>query len=378
MAVVVLAAYAAGVATGSTVAPPPAGADQPGAVLDTAAGRIAADADHPVSRAALDAAAVRAMLALLHDPWSAYYAPADFSGYSALLEGRYTGVGLRLSRTADGRLLVASVEPGSPAAGSGVLAGDQLVEVGGRPVLQRSPAEVAVDLRGDVGTSLSLVVRRRAVEHRLLLRRTSFDRSDVTVQAMRGGVVRIRVATFTRGVGRHVRTALAAARHSHARGVVLDLRGDPGGLLDEAVQTAGAFLDGGPIVSYQRREGPPHRLDAPGHGDTTMPLTVLVDGGTASAAEVVAAALQDRHRAVVVGSRTFGKGSVQEPTRLRNGSAFELTVGRYLTPTGRSLEGVGLDPDIEVRRGSDPGVAERRAVEVLVGLLADAPAGDRD
>ena len=114
------------------------------------------------------------------------------------------------------------------------------------------------------------------------------------------------------------------------------------------------------------------QLDAVGTGDTVTPLVVLVDGGTASAAEVVAGALQDRGRAVVVGSRTFGKGSVQEPRTLSDGSALELTVARYTTPTGRSLEGVGLEPDITVAPGSDPAVAQTRGVEVLTGLSADA------
>lgn len=204
-----------------------------------------------------------------------------------------------------------------------------------------------------------------------------YHRSDVIVGSSTGGVARIRVTAFTRGVGRQVREAVTAARRDHAGGVLLDLRGDPGGLLDEAVETASAFLDRGPVVSYQRRDEPPRRLDAPGHGETTLPLIVLVDGGTASAAEVVAAALQDRDRAVIVGSQTFGKGSVQAPTLLSDGSALELTVGRYLTANGRSLEGVGVQPDIEVRHGADPRLAEQRAVEVLAGLVADAAAGDR-
>jgi carboxyl-terminal processing protease len=160
-------------------------------------------------------------------------------------------------------------------------------------------------------------------------------------------------------------------RATHSAGVVLDLRGNPGGLLDEAVEVASAFLDAGPVVSYLRRGGEPVRLDAVGTGDTRTPLVVLVDGGTASAAEVVAGALQDRDRAVLVGSRTFGKGTVQEPRTLTDGSALELTVARYLTPAGRSLEGRGLTPDIEVAAGSAPYVALNRALVVLSGLVAD-------
>ncbi|MGZ4611150.1 MAG: S41 family peptidase, partial [Actinomycetes bacterium] len=137
-----------------------------------------------------------------------------------------------------------------------------------------------------------------------------------------------------------------------------------------AVEVASVFLDGGPVVSYERRGKTPRTLDAVEGGDLTTPLVVLVNSSTASAAEVVAAALQDRNRAVVVGSRTYGKGSVQEPSRLSDGSALELTVGRYLTPAGRSLEGVGIDPDVAVPPSAPAEVAERRAIDVLTGLVA--------
>jgi carboxyl-terminal processing protease len=197
------------------------------------------------------------------------------------------------------------------------------------------------------------------------------------VSAGSGSVGRITVASFVRGAGRDVRTAVTRLQAAHASGVILDLRGNPGGLLDEAVETASAFLDGGPVVSYTRRAGTPVRLDAVGTGDTALPLVVLVDGGTASAAEVVAGALQDRGRAVLVGSRTFGKGSVQEPRTLPDGSALELTIARYATPTGRSLDGVGLVPDIDIRPGSASSVAVRRGLEVLRGLSADRTAGRR-
>jgi carboxyl-terminal processing protease len=203
--------------------------------------------------------------------------------------------------------------------------------------------------------------------------RTRSDAAPVTVAYDRGApggavVARVRIPAFTRGVGRRVRTAVAARRTA---GVVLDLRGNPGGLLDEAVETASVFLDGGAVVSYTRRAGDTVNLDAVADGDVLVPLVVLVDGGTASAAEVVAGALQDRGRAVLVGSRTFGKGTVQEPRTLADGSALELTVARYRTPSGRSLDGAGLEPDIEVSAGLPAAVAERRALEVLTGLVAD-------
>jgi carboxyl-terminal processing protease len=167
------------------------------------------------------------------------------------------------------------------------------------------------------------------------------------------------------------------AQARHLRGVVLDLRGNPGGLFDEAVATASAFLDGGPVVSYEQRGRSRQVVDATTGGVVGLPLVVLVDGGTASAAEIVAGALQDRGRAVLIGSRTFGKGSVQAPSQLSDGSALELTVGHYLTPSGRSLDGVGIVPDLEMPHATAANTVVERAVEVLSGLTADAGSSGR-
>jgi carboxyl-terminal processing protease len=169
-------------------------------------------------------------------------------------------------------------------------------------------------------------------------------------------------------VGQQVRNAVS--RVPADGGVVLDLRGDPGGLLGEAVAVASAFLADGPVVSFEQRDRPTTRFGVVEAGNATVPLVVLVDGGTASAAEVVAGALQDRDRAVIVGARTFGKGSVQEPSVLSDGSAIELTVGHYLTPDGRSIDGVGIEPDVLVDPAAGAAAAEQRALTVLAGLRA--------
>jgi carboxyl-terminal processing protease len=209
------------------------------------------------------------------------------------------------------------------------------------------------------------------------LTRAQVQDDDVSASMITPTIERLRIAAFTRGVGRWVRDQVARARDRHLAGLVLDLRDDPGGLLDEAVETASAFLDGGPVVSYQQRNSAPQQLNALGQGDTGIPLVVLVDGGTASAAEIVAAALQDRGRAVLLGSRTFGKGSVQAPSRLSDGSALELTVGHYLTPSGRSIDGVGVEPDVAVPADSSATLFDQRAIEVLSGLTADAGSSGR-
>ncbi len=181
-----------------------------------------------------------------------------------------------------------------------------------------------------------------------------------------GPVTVVTVPAFDRGTGTAVREAVATLPDD-AAGVVLDLRGNGGGLLDEAVDTASAFLDGGPVARVARGDGAVLPFDAARGGDTGTSLVVLVDSRTASAAEVVAGALRDRGRAVLVGTRTFGKGTVQEPSRLSDGSTLQLTAGSWTTPGGDTVEGVGLAPDVVV---ADPAAALDRAVAVLPGLLA--------
>ncbi len=371
----VAAIFGAGVAVGASGSRPAQGATPKEGVLDEAAERIAADAARPVDKDALERAAVEGMLKALGDRWSAYYTASQYGSFSDALEGRYTGVGLWIRQGNDGQMLVSSVQHGSPAGKAGLLTGDELTTVGGVKVTHETVNAVADRLRGPRGSTVTIGIRRATGVLSVTLTRSEVLADDVVVDRLQHSVLAIRVATFSRGVGREVRAALATDPAAHAGGVVLDLRDDPGGLVSEAVEVAGAFLDGGPVVSYQRRSAGLTTLDALAHGDTTTPLVVLVDGNTASAAEIVTGALQDRGRAVVIGSRTYGKGSVQEPTTLSDGSAIEFTVGRYLTPSGRALDGVGIEPDVAIDPAAVPAVAERRALEVLAGLLAELPPG---
>jgi carboxyl-terminal processing protease len=360
-------AYVGGVVTGVV------GSDKPAArtgVIDEAADRIASKAARPVDRKALERAAVDGMLKVLGDRWSTYYGASEYASFQDALDGHYSGVGLWLAGGPAGVVTVGSVLPGSPAAAAGLRSGDIIESVASQQVRDAGVTRVAALLRGPADSELRLVIRRGTTTEDLRLTRANVASDDVVVEHLRGDISRVQVRAFTRGVGREVREALEAAGDRHSGGVVLDLRDDPGGLLTEAVEVASVFLDGGPVVSYERRGRSPKTLDAAEGGDLTTPVVVLVNGTTASAAEVVTAALQDRNRAVVVGSRTYGKGSVQEPLRLSDGSALELTVGRYLTPAGRSLDGVGIDPDVLVPPQASPDVAERRAIEVLTGLVA--------
>lgn len=366
-------AYVGGVVTGVVGSDDPQPVKRTG-VIDEAADRIVSKAARPVDREALERAAVEGMLRALGDRWSTYYGTSEFTSFQAALEGHYSGVGLWLRGSTAGSgagVEVGSVQPGSPAERAGVLAGDVLLSVAGKDVTTADVPTVAGLLRGAESSTVRVAVRRGAATRTVSLTRTTFSTADVAVERLAGNIARIAVTGFTRGVGRDVARAMEDAPSGRpAGGVVLDLRDNPGGLLDEAVAVASVFLDGGPVVSYERRGRSPQTLEAFAGGDVATPLVVLVNPSTASAAEVVTAALQDRNRAVVVGTRTYGKGSVQEPSTLSDGSALELTVGRYLTPAGRSLDGIGVEPDVVVPPGEAPEVAEQRAIDVLTGLVA--------
>ncbi|MCX4908280.1 S41 family peptidase [Streptomyces sp. NBC_00878] len=298
------------------------------------------------------------------DRWGAVYSQGEYEEFEEALDGQYTGVGLWARRERDGRIEVSRVQSGSPAQAAGIRKGDRLRSVDGRRVDGRPVTEVVSLLRGDAtdataGTTVTLGLERGTRAWSETLRRARLSTDSVTVRELPGGVTVIKVAAFTKGSGDRVRTAVA---DSPAAGIVLDLRGNSGGLVTEAVTGASAFLDGGLVATYDVN-GDERALHADPGGDTTRPLVALVDGGTMSAAELLTGALQDRGRALVVGSKTFGKGSVQMPSRLPGGSVAELTVGHYRTPSGRGVDGRGLTPDLEVEDG-----ALERAETVLSGL----------
>jgi carboxyl-terminal processing protease len=373
-AVAVVAAFGGGVVTG-TAMHHDAKSTHNDSVLDQAERAIELQAATPVPAGVLRQAAVDGMLRALGDPWSAYYEPAEFARYERTLSGSYNGVGIWVRRAPDGVLRVESVQSGSPASRAGLRAGDVLLAVAGLPVTGRTVADVAGALWGKPGTSVTVRVEHNGRDVTHVLSRARIRHGDVSATRVVPGVERLRIAMFTRGVSEWVRARVRAAERNHLRGIVLDLRDNPGGLLDEAVRTASALLDRGTVATYvQRGSAPVALLTRGARGNTGIPLVVLVSGGTASAAEIVAGALQDRGRAIIVGSQTFGKGSVQAPDRLSDGSNIELTVGHYLTPDGRSLDGVGIVPDVTVGAEIPQSVLFERAIQVLSGLTADAGA----
>ncbi|KIZ18693.1 S41 family peptidase [Streptomyces natalensis] len=303
------------------------------------------------------------------DRWSTIYTPGEFKDFQQQLDGSYVGVGLWVRQAGGGRIQVSRVAPGSPAARAGIAIGDRLRAINGRTTRGRPVTQIVSRLRGDdrrpaegVGTPVELALAHGSHRWTVTLRRVLLRTQNVTVDRLAGrhGPTRIKVAAFTQGTGEAVRRAVRQA--APRSGLLLDLRGNTGGLVTESVAAASAFLDGGLVATYDVR-GSQRALYAEPGGNTRIPLVVLVDGGTMSAGELLAGALQDRGRAIVVGSPTFGKGSVQMPSRLADGSVAELTVGHYRTPAGRAVDGRGITPDLVAGRG-----AEKRARTVLSGL----------
>jgi carboxyl-terminal processing protease len=312
------------------------------------------------------------------DRWSAAYTAPEYEDFARRMGGAYVGIGVSVQRV-DGPqggevVRVGEVLPDGPADRAGVRAGDRLRAVDGVLVSGEPVTEVVARLRGapaesptgaaDPGTRVELSLSRDGRQWSETLRRARLRPESVRIEQSSPGVTRIEISSFTEGVGARVREAVARA--PEGSGFLLDLRGNSGGLVSEATDAASAFLDGGLVATYDH-DGQQRALYADRGGNTEAPLVVLVDGGTMSAAELLTGAFQDRGRAVTVGSRTFGKGSVQVPHRMPDGSVAELTVGHYSTPAGRAVHGKGLVPDLEVRSTSR--VAER-AREVLSGLAA--------
>jgi carboxyl-terminal processing protease len=264
---------------------------------------------------------------------------------------RYGGVGLRLTPGARPLRVVGTLR-GSPAADAGLGHGDCVLTIDGIPTRRIAFASAVARLQGPPRSSVVLRVLHRGTTRPVvvrLLREELAPRSVMTHDIIRRGhLVRvIRVATFARGVGAAVRRAARGAK-----AVVLDLRGDPGGLLDEAIATTNVFLHSGRIVSWRGAHVPSQSLDAAGNALPRMPLAVLVDRDTASAAEIVAAALQEHRRAIVIGDRTFGKATLQEVAPLPSGGALKLTIATFLTPLGHDLHHRGVQPDVP--GGGDP------------------------
>ena len=319
----------------------------------------------PLNRSQLVNKGLAGMVASLNDPYSHYYDPAAYQGFLNQSNPHLNGIGITVNTAPQG-LLVEDVFPGSPAATAGLTAGDVIIAVGRTSLASRSRDFGSQLIKGKPGTEVTLTVMRGNQKHVVKV-----VRANLIVPEASGTIVHyhgIKLGSlvlygFTDGSGAELRRQVEKVLHAGARGLILDLRENPGGLLNEAVNVASIFIPDGTIVSTDGRAQPRQVYVAKGGAiPTSIPMVVLVDRGTASAAEIVTGALQDRGRAKVVGTRTYGKGVFQEIEPLPNGGALDFTVGEYFTPSGHNLggggvrEGAGIKPNIYA---SSPALATR-------------------
>lgn len=322
----------------------------------------------PVSDRDLMASAVRGLLFDL-DPHSAYMEKADAEQFDEQTRGTYDGVGVELQQLPDGTLRVIAPLDDSPAARAGLRSGDRIVAIDGK-MLKTGQNDASAPLRGKAGSKVVLKVLREAVREPfdVTLVRETIRTTSVRSRMLEPGLGYLRISSFQASTAADFNKQLdALQKDAPLRGLLLDLRSNPGGLLIGAVQIADELLESGGIVSTRGRETiGDSRFDAtPGDRLHGAPVVVLVDAGSASAAEVLAGALHDNKRARVVGSRTFGKGSVQTLLPLDNGDSIKLTTARYYTPSGHSIQARGIEPDVVLH----PEGGQRRPAPVSEAVL---------
>jgi carboxyl-terminal processing protease len=318
-----------------------------------------------VDQDALVHGAIRGMVQTL-DPHSSYLSPDEYRILASDTSGRFGGIGVEID-VRDGWLHVTRVIEGGPAEAAGVQPGDRILAIDGRGARDLPIDEAVRRMRGEPGTRVRVRLRRQGRDDAVdvSITRAIVELRAVEARLLDGGVVYVRLRAFQETTAAELRGALdqaatRAARAGGVRGVLLDLRDNPGGLLQQAVLVSDEFLGSGVIVTTKGRGGAvldEARARASGTRPN-WPMVVLVNGFTASAAEIVAGALQDHRRAVIVGQRTWGKGSVQNVIELPDQSALKLTVARYYTPSGRSIQATGIEPDVTLDAVDDAVLAQ--------------------
>ncbi|MEO1139001.1 MAG: S41 family peptidase [Pseudomonadota bacterium] len=318
--------------------------------------RIRAQYVEEVDEADLIEAAINGMLTSL-DPHSSYLSPDDAADMRVQTRGEFGGLGIEVTQE-DGFVKVVSPIDGTPADNAGIEAGDFITHVDGESVLGLTLDEAVEMMRGPVGSEIIITVAREgeAEPFDISIVRDTIKLTAVRVRTEQQSVV-LRVTTFNDQTFKNLESGLAeqieeAGGINSINGIVLDLRNNPGGLLTQAIKVSDAFLEKGEIVSTRGRAPEDGERFNATAGDLTAgkPIVVLINGGSASASEIVAGALQDHRRAIVVGTKSFGKGSVQTVMPLRGDGAMRLTTARYYTPSGRSIQALGVSPDIVVEQ----------------------------
>jgi carboxyl-terminal processing protease len=347
-------------------------------VYDEAVDLITRDYYRKIDRDSLLDESLGAAVKSLDDQFSSYFSPEDYADFQEATQGQFEGVGMTVEEAPRG-LKVLTVYDGSPADAGGLKPGDVVTEVNGRSIAGDSSEASTAKIKGPAGTSVTLTVMTGRREREVRLKRAQVDIPVVDASMERSGsrkVAHVRLAGFTSGAHGEVGQAVRRLLRQGADGVVLDLRDNGGGLLNEAVLVSSLFLRGGKVVSTRGRSRPERVYEATGGAiPKDVPVAVLVNRQSASASEIVTGALQDRDRATVVGTRTYGKGVFQEIEPLSNGGALDITVGEYFLPSGRNIggggieKGAGIAPDVKAQDDPEtkPDEALRAAVDTVLG-----------
>jgi carboxyl-terminal processing protease len=299
------------------------------------------------------------------DPFSSFFTPKQYESFRQETEGEFGGVGIEIGME-KGRPVVISPIEGTPAFRAGIKAGDVILEVNGEDTSNMSLIDVVQRIRGKVGTKVQLTIYRKGMEKPMKI---ELERALIKIESVRwttlGDVGYIKLSQFNENVSVQVERALKELTSQKVKGVILDLRNDPGGLLSEAVNVADLFLPEGRLVVYTRsRNGETQKYFARRKTvvPDELPVIVLINKGSASASEIVAGALQDYKRAVILGEKSFGKASVQNIIPLEDGSALKLTVAHYYTPLGRLIHNKGIVPDVQVAMDENQEEALQEAI----------------
>ncbi|MBW4581437.1 MAG: S41 family peptidase [Tildeniella nuda ZEHNDER 1965/U140] len=297
-------------------------------------------------------AAIQQMVAKLGDRYTEFFEPQAYNALNTEISGNLSGVGLELAANDKTKALtvVAPIEK-SPAASAGILPADVITKINGRSTQGMNINDAVKQIKGAAGTQVVLSILRGNQNLTFKLTRANIRLNPVSFRSettAAGKIGYIRLPEFTQTSPAEMNRAIVALEKQAVQGYVLDLRSDPGGLLDASLKIASMWMEQKPIVSLVNRQAVRERYATSGRSLTNKPLVVLVDGGSASASEILAGALQDNGRAVLVGTRTFGKGLVQAVQPLEDGSAIKLTIAKYYTPKGRDINRVGITPDVIV------------------------------
>jgi carboxyl-terminal processing protease len=351
--------------------------DEHAAVVKEAIDRVHDSYYREIPEDRLADSAIDGLVGKLDDRFSNYFAPAEYRQFKQSQNSEFSGIGLAVSEDRRG-LRVEVVYDRSPADSAGIRAGDIIVEAAGRPLMGRNQDESVSFIKGPPGTDVKVTWLHDGRRRTKIITRSTVSVPAVASKSARAGTCRagvVHLAQFSSGAHAEVYAALRRQQRRGAKVFVLDLRDNGGGLVSEAQLVASAFLTDGPIVTTRGRTVPERTLRATGRAVLpSQPVVVLVNRGTASASEIVTGALQDRKRAKVVGTRTFGKGVFQEVIELSNGGALDITAGQYFTPNGRNLggrgvtPGTGIQPDVQAK--DDPKTKRDEALSGALAVLA--------